>query len=95
MARAKKAKTVEVIKKNPGVFTEDEATSYRKTLIQELEGKTKGSVSRDEIHALADSVIGKNEETTLWLRKKGMLFVSTYLLDVRNQAIQSEGKLAS
>lgn len=80
MARAKKAKAVEVaVKKNPAIFTPEEAMSYRKTLIQELQWKSKGAISNEEIEALADGVINKDEETTLWLRKKGMLFVSNQL----------------
>ena len=93
MARTKKVKEKEtVVKKNPAIFTEVEALSYRKTLIQEIQWKAKGSLPLAEIESLADSVINKDEETTLWMRSKGMLHVSTFLLNQRNQ---QEGNVAS
>lgn len=93
MARAKKAKTVEVaIKKNMAIFTPEEASSYRKTLIQEIEWKAKGTLTIQEIEEMADGVINKDEQTTLWLRKKGMLFVSSFLLNERLIAV--EGNVA-
>lgn len=86
MARAKKVAKAEVKVKNPAVFTEVEAASYRKTLIQELEWKSKGTLSIKRIEELADSVINKNEETTLLLRRKGVLFMTGELLAGRNEA---------
>lgn len=92
MARAKKAKAVEVVKKNPGVFTEEESASYRKTLIQEITWRAKGSLSPEVIETMADSVFQNDEETTLWMRHKGMLFVSSYLITQRSE---QEGNVAS
>lgn len=91
MARAKKATKVEVVKKNPGIFTEEESASYRKTLIQEIEWRAKGAFSQEEIESMADSVFQNDEKTTLWMRSKGMLFVSNYLIAERNQ---QEGNVA-
>jgi hypothetical protein len=88
MARAKKAITKEVkIERNPAVFTEDEVFLYRRSLIEELQWKSKGSLSPQEIEQLADSVINKDEETTLLLRKKGILRMSTYLIENLNRQV--------
>lgn len=95
MARAKKAKAVEVVKKNPAVFTEEESASYRKTLIQEIQWRAKGSLTPEDIEALADSVFQNDEKTTLWMRQKGMLFVSNYLIGLHNQRNGQEGNVAS
>lgn len=92
MARAKKAKAVAVEKKNPGIFTEVESASYRKTLIQEIQWRAKGSISIEEIETMADSVFQNDEKTTLWMRSKGMLFVSNYLI---SQRTSKEGNVAS
>jgi len=83
MARAKKApakKTV-VEKKNPGVFTEHEIDMYRKSLIQELTHFNRGRIPADAIPALAERMFNQNEETTLWLRRKGVLKASQLLIE--------------
>lgn len=95
MARAKKAKVVEVVKKNPGIFTEEELASYRKTLIEEIHWRAKGSLTSEDIEALADSVFQNDEKTTLWMRRKGMLFVSNYLIGLHSQRSEQEGNVAS
>lgn len=88
MARAKKTTTKEVkIERNPAVFTEAEVFSYRRSLIEELQWKSKGSLSAEEIEQLADSVINKDEETTLLLRQKGVLRMSTYLIENHNRQV--------
>lgn len=88
MARAKKTATKEVkIERNPAVFTEVEVFSYRRSLIEELQWKSKGNLSAQEIEQLADSVINKDEETTLLLRKKGVLRMSTYLIENYNRQV--------
>lgn len=90
MARKKKAQTPEVVvKRNPGVFTETEQAVYRKSLVEELTWRAKGTVPHPELEQLADSVIGKDEETTLWLRQKGVLFASEVLL-AKHQLKQEE-----
>lgn len=81
MARAKKAITKQVvIQKNPAIFTEDETVSYRKSLIQELTWQGKSFLSEVEIIEMAESVLNRNEKTTLWLRKNGVLQMSRLLL---------------
>lgn len=81
MARAKKAiPKKEVIQKNPAIFTEDETVSYRKSLIQELTWQGKSFLSEVEIIEMAESVLNRNEKTTLWLRKNGVLQMSRLLL---------------
>ena len=81
MARAKRATNKKVkIQRNPAVFTETEVISIRRTLIEELHWSSKGRLSQQEIEQLADSVINKDEETTLLLRNKGALRMSSYLI---------------
>lgn len=80
MARKTKATKVEVVKKNPGIFTENEVTTYRTTLIEELVRQSKGNVPDNVIEKLADSVLNKDEKTTLWLRRKGVLQVTSILI---------------
>nr|WP_040109707.1 hypothetical protein [Jeotgalibacillus malaysiensis] len=82
MARKSKAKkeSVVVVKKNPAIFTEDELISYRKTLIQELTWQSKGQISEKDIEELAESVLNKDEKTTLKLRNKGVLQMTRVLI---------------
>lgn len=82
MARKSKAKkeSVVVVKKNPAVFTEEELILYRKTLIQELTWQSKGRISEKDIEELAESVLNKDEKTTLKLRNKGVLQMTRVLI---------------
>lgn len=80
VARKTKATKVEVVKKNPGVFSENEVITYRKTLVEELVRQSKGNISDDVIKELADSVLNKDERKTLWLRNKGVLQVVPVLI---------------
>lgn len=80
MARAKKATKKVKVERNPGVFTESEVISMRRTLIEELHWLSKGRLTQQEVEQLADSVINKDEETTLLLRNKGALRMSSYLI---------------
>lgn len=90
MARAKKAVKKEVVvKKNPAVFTDEEAKSFYETLVQELKWQLKDSVTDEEIETMAKSVINKDEETTLWLRRKGVWQMTKRLIQERNEAIAS------
>ena len=80
MARKSKKEVKVVEKKNPAVFTEQELISYRKTLIQELTWQSKGQISKEDIVELAESVLNKDEKTTLKLRNKGVLQMTRVLI---------------
>lgn len=80
MARKSKKEVKIVEKKNPAVFTEQELTSYRKTLIQELTWQSKGQISKEDIVELAESVLNKDKKTTLKLRNKGVLQMTRVLI---------------
>lgn len=88
MARKSKKVVQTVEKKNPAIFTEQELISYRKTLVQELTWQSKGKISTEEIEVLADSVLNKDEKTTLWVRNKGVLQVTRVLIQNHLKEVQ-------
>lgn len=90
MARTKKVVKKEVVKKqNPAIFTDEEAVTFKKSLIDELTWQLKKEATAEEIEEMANSVIGKNEETTLWLRRNGVWQMTKKLIKERKEGLAS------